>query len=69
MYNHKSNIYNIFLIMLFSCLGEVQIVNSNDMMLTKKKGVLYYDNKSPSLVGIFSILYFLKKALDLLSFD
>jgi len=55
--------------MLFSCLGEVQIVNSNDMMLTKKKGVLCYDNKSLSLVGIFSILYFLKKALDLLSFD
>ena len=45
MYNHRLNIYSIFLIILFSCLEEVQIVNSNDMMLAKKKGVLYYDNK------------------------
>ena len=45
MYNHRLNIYSIFLIILFSCLEEVQIVNSNDMMLAKKKGVLYYDSK------------------------
>jgi antitoxin component YwqK of YwqJK toxin-antitoxin module len=55
MYNHRLNIYSIFLIILFSCLEEAQIVNSHDIMLAKKEGVLYYDSKLFS--GIITNIY------------
>ena len=45
MNNHRLSIYYIIKIILSSCSEELQIVNSDDSMLTKEKGILYYNNK------------------------
>ena len=67
MYNHRLNIYSIFLIILFGCLEEAQIVHSNDRLLTKIKGVLYYDNKPFS--GIVTSSYHNGKIQSKQSYD
>ena len=45
MFNHRLSLYYIIIIILSSCSEELQIVNSDDSMLTKEKGILYYRNK------------------------
>ena len=45
MFNHRLSLYYIIRVILSSCSEELQIVNSDDSMLTKEKGILYYRNK------------------------